>query len=428
VVLGLVMLIATGWALWTSQHPASRPDTLAQRRSIAVLPFANLSGDAAQDYFAEGITAQVIAEVSRLPETLVIAQPSTEGYSTSAVDVRRVGKELGVHFVVTGSVLRSAHEVRIQFRLSSADTQAVLWSDTLAYADDAPWTWSQDIRTRVAHALDLQITDVVGGWKPNAPAARDAIEHTMRGYSVLRRAATREELEAAAAEFHAALRSQPDSASAWAGSSIALSAMILNRFVPEPAAMLAQAEQAAGRALDPSYPNAHYAHGQVLLLRGQLEAALEAFNQSLRLNPSYTFAHARVAVILIEVGRAAEALQHAETALRLSPNDASLGALAHFAAGMALFHLGRDDESYAEMQKMVAGSPRIGFAYQWMAAIDALHGRQESARANLAQYRKLIAIQTVAGLKATERSRNPVFLAQRERFYDGLRLAGLPER
>jgi hypothetical protein len=80
------------------------------------------------------------------------------------------------------------------------------------------------------------------------------------------------------------------------------------------------------------------------------------------------------------------------------------------------------------MQKMVAVNPRIGFAYQWMAAIDALHGRDEQAREHLAEYRKLIAIQTIQGLKATERSRNPVFLARRERFYDGLRKAGLPER
>jgi tetratricopeptide (TPR) repeat protein len=194
--------------------------------------------------------------------------------------------------------------------------------------------------------------------------------------------------------------------------------------------MLAEADTAASKALslDLSAPNAHYAHGQVLLLRGNLDAALEAFQRVLRLNPSQTFAHARVAVILIELGRAPEALEHARMALRLSPYDASLVALAHFAAGMALFHVGRDEESYAEMQKMVAADPRIGFAYQWMAAIDALYGRDDRARENLAQYRRLIAIQTIQGLKATERSKNPVFLAERERFYDGLRRAGLPER
>ncbi len=115
-------------------------------------------------------------------------------------------------------------------------------------------------------------------------------------------------------------------------------------------------------------------------------------------------------------------------ALRLSPKDQTRVAYAHLIAGVAQFHLGHDEASYAEMEKMVVADPRVGFAYQWMAAIDALHGRDAKAYENLERYKQLIPIHTISGLKATERSKNPVFLAQRERFYDGLRKAGLPER
>jgi TolB-like protein/DNA-binding winged helix-turn-helix (wHTH) protein len=426
--LALALLGNFGWM--HRNERAADPAGLSARRSIAVLPFTDVSGDPPQGYFTDGITADVIADLSRLPDTLVIAQPSMARYAGVAAEPKQVGRDLGVRFVVAGSVLRSGQDVRIQVRLSSAESNAVLFSDTLDYSGDRSWNWRQDIGPRIAHALDIRIIDVVGGWKPDGSTARDAIEHTMLGYSLLRRAVQPADFENSASEFRRALRSDTGSAAAWSGLSMARSGMILMRFVPRPEAMLREAEEAALRALtlNSAAPNAHYAHGQVLLLRGQLEEALAAFEESLRLSPSLTFAHARVAVILIELGRAPEALGHARKALRLSPYDASLVALAHFAAGMALFHMGQDDAAYAEMQKMVAVNPRIGFAYQWMAAIDALHGRDEQAREHLAEYRKLIAIQTIQGLKATERSRNPVFLAQRERFYDGLRKAGLPER
>jgi Tfp pilus assembly protein PilF len=114
-------------------------------------------------------------------------------------------------------------------------------------------------------------------------------------------------------------------------------------------------------------------------------------------------------------------------ALRLGPNDQYRAASAHLVAGIAQFHLGNDRQAYADLEKMVTANPRAGFAYLWMAAIDALHGRDEKARENLERYKHLIEIHTISGLKNIEHSRNAVFLTQRERFYDGLRKAGLPE-
>ncbi|GAB3626269.1 hypothetical protein GCM10027419_11180 [Pandoraea terrae] len=428
---GLIALTgASSWVWWHRERTEGERGTMpVGRRSIAVLPFANLSGDPSQAYFAEGITADVIADVSRLPDTLVMGQASTQTYRDTASDVRRAGQDLEVHFVVTGGVWRSGSDVRINVQLLSAESGTVLWADTLEYPDESQWNWRRDLGPRIANALDIRIMDVVGGWGADRPEPRDAIDHIMRGFAELRRASARSDWEAAADEFRAALKTAPKSASAWAGLSLALAGQIFGRHIAHPQEMLREADEAANKALaiDVNNATAHFALGQVLILRGRLEAAQAAFESCLSLNPSHAHAHMRIGLIRIELGHAEEAQQHVDMALRLSPMDQTRAAYAHLIAGIAQFHLGHDDEAYAEMEKMVAADPRVGFAYMWMASIDGLHGRTAKAHENLDRYKQYIEIQTISGLKATERSTNPVFLAQRERFYDGLRKAGLPE-
>ncbi|MGF6919933.1 winged helix-turn-helix domain-containing tetratricopeptide repeat protein [Paraburkholderia sp. 40] len=420
------------WAWWRTReatvgHRAN--DIAATRRTIAVLPFTNLSGDASQAYFADGITADVIADVSRLPDTLVIAQNSTQMYRDTASDAHRAAQELQVPFVVTGSVWRSGGEVRIAVRLVSAESGAVLWADTLVYPNETQWNWRRDVGPRVAYALDIRTKDVIGGWGTAGPEPREAIEHTMRGFATLRRASARSEFETALREFREALTTAPKSASAWAGLSLALSDVIFYGHVPYPQDQLREAKDAADRALalDGDNPYAHVAQGKVLYLLGQLDAAQDAFETCLALNPSFVFAHVRIGLIRIELGHAEEAQRHVDMALRLGPKDQFRAASAHLIAGIAQFHLGNDDQAYAELEKMVTANPRVGFAYLWMAAIDALHGRDEKAHENLERYKQLIEIHTISGLKTIEHSKNAVFLAQRERFYDGLRKAGMPE-
>ncbi|EUC12675.1 tetratricopeptide repeat protein [Paraburkholderia hospita] len=372
----------------------------------------------------------MITDVSRLPDTLVIAQGSTDRYrATAAVDVRRAGQELHVPFVVTGGVWRSGGEVRITVRLASAESGAVLWADTLVYPNETQWNWRRDVGPRVAYALDLRTRDVIGGWGADPPQPQEAIEHTMRGYATLHRALVRTEFEAALREFREALKTAPKSASAWAGLSLALSDVIFYGHVPYPSGQLREAKDAAERALalDNDNAYAHVAQGKVLYLLGQLEAAQDALETCLALDPSFVFAHVRIGLIRIELGHPEEAQKYVDMALRLGPNDQYRAASAHLVAGIAQFHLGNDRQAYAELERMVTANPRAGFAYLWMAAIDALHGHDEKARENLERYKQLIEIHTIGGLKTIEHSRNAVFLAQRERFYDGLRKAGLPE-
>ncbi|SAL87981.1 TPR domain-containing protein [Caballeronia arvi] len=396
---------------------------------MAVLPFENLGGDASQAYFADGITTDVIADLSRLPDTLVIAQGATDRYRDTEFDVRRVGQELQAPFVVTGGVWRSGGEVQITVRLVSAESGAVLWADTLVYPNESQWSWRRDVGPRIASALDLRTKDVIGGWGTEGVEPQEAIEHTMRGFSALRRAMTRPEFESALREFRKALTMAPKSASAWAGMSIALSDAIFYGQVPYPRDQLREAKDAADRALalDADNPYSHVAQGKVLSLLGQLEAAQDALETCLSLNPSFVYAYVRIGLIRVELGHAEEAQKYVDIALRLGPNDRYRAASAHLVAGIAQFHLGNDNQAYSELEKMVTANPRAGFAYLWMAAIDALHGRDEKAHENLERYEQLIQIHSVSGLKVIDHSKNPVYLAQRERFYGGLRKAGLPE-
>jgi len=420
------------WAWWRTQETTARHRInriAAIRRTIAVLPFAVLGGDASQAYFADGITTDVILDLSRLPDTLVIAQGSTDRYRDTAFDVRRAGQELQVPFVVTGGVWRSGGEVRITVRLVAAESGAVLWADTLVYPNENQWNWRREVGPRVAYALDLRTKDVIGGWDRDGVEPQEAIEHTMRGFSTLRRAMTRPEFENALGEFRKALTIAPKSASAWAGLSTALSDVIFFGQVPYPQDQLREAKDAADRALalDADNPYSHIAQGKVLYLLGQLEAAQDALETCLSLNASFVYAYVRIGLIRVELGHAEEAQKYVDMALRLGPNDQYRAASAHLVAGIAQFHLGNDDQAYTELEKMVTANPRAGFAYLWIAAIDALHGRDGKAHGNLERYKQLIQIHTIGGLKSIEHSKNAVFLAQRARFYEGLRKAGLPE-
>ncbi|AMO23715.1 hypothetical protein GCM10027034_36700 [Ramlibacter solisilvae] len=427
VVLSLCAVLAGAW--WWNEAP--RPAAQAARAgkiSIAVLPFGNLSGDPTQDFFADGITADVIAELSRLADTLVIAQDSVRAYAGAQASPQQAGRELGALYVVTGGVQRTGDAVRIQARLTSAESGAVLWAESADYGDGKPWNWRAEMGPRMGRALLTGIADAVALRAASPDEPHEAIEHTMRGYSLMRGAGSLADLEAAIAEFDKALRAGQGSASAWAGRSIALSGAILSRLVAAPEDKLRAAEEAAAKALaaDLTNPNAHFAHGQVLRLRGRLREALQAFEQCTALDPSFVYAHARMAYVKVELGRPAEAMDHVQWALRLSPKDVKQWQPL-FAGGMALFHLGRDEDAYAMMEKTAARNPRVGFPYMWMAAIDGLHGRDGKARENLARYMERIPLHTIHELKATELSIEPVFLAQRERFYEGLRKAGLAE-
>jgi DNA-binding winged helix-turn-helix (wHTH) protein len=253
-----------------------------------------------------------------------------------------------------------------------------------------------------------------------APTLSDA-------WMLLRRLADRAGIAAARRRFEREY--QLDGTNADALSGVALSHVIdvLHRWSATPRWQIELAREAADEALSLDHRNAlaHHARAHVAMLEGCHFEARTGFRRALDLDPSLAHAHLRLGIIELELGRAERTAEHVRAALGCTTRTLALEAQCAFVAGMAAFHMGRDDDAALCMHRSIELNPGGGFAHQWLAAIDALHGCEE-CDAHLIAFCRRAPGHTTESLRATERSWHPVFRSQRERFYEGLRLAGLP--
>lgn len=426
--LAVLLVGAGGGAWWLHRQGGADIDRgFAAQRAIAVMPFVDLS-EPPSPAFSEALLDDITSAVAQLADSVVFASASTAKLAGRTVDPREVGRVLGASHVLTGRVRRSGEEVRIWAQLHRADTGVLVWSDRFDYAGTAQWEWPRDITRRLANALDTRLRDAYVLPEGYKGRAADAIEATHQAFYLTRHARQRADLHRARALLDDALARDPDSVVALTRWGLTHVVEVALRWSTDRPGQLEQAAGAFDRALAlrHNYAPAHYGRSNVLFFRGEIDEAARACEQALALAPNDVISLQRLGYYRLHQGRAAESLPLITLALRLNPLDTDLAALAHHYLGMSYFHLQRDDEAYAEMRKATAANPRHGFAWQWMAAIDALHGRAEAARMNLARFEALLPGQTVSGLRKTETSRNPAYWAQRDRFYDGLARAGLP--
>jgi TolB-like protein/DNA-binding winged helix-turn-helix (wHTH) protein len=426
----VLLLSAAGFAgwYWMRMPPAGIDAAVAARRAIAILPFADL-GEEKAGYLAEAVTEDLTVDVSRIPDTLVIAQASTAAAAGRGADIRQAGRVLGANYVVTGSVRRNGQAVVIAVQLHATDSGALLWSDRFEYAGISQWNWQQDITARIANALDVRIDQAMVPANPYSGRRPDGIEATLRGWHTLRHVNARADLEQARALFEQSLKSDPDSVSALTGLAFTHIVDVARRWSNDPKAQIAVSDTAIDRALtlQPNDARAVFARSLLLTFQGRLDEAERATHRSLELHPNHPRALMRLGFLKLQQGRPAEVAAPVMLSLRLNPLEAEWVAWGHFYMGMAEFHMGHDEAAYQHMRQMTVINPQNGFAWQWMAAIDALHGRLDAARAHLAEYQKRIPGHGISSLKASEPSTNAAFWAQEDRFYEGLRKAGAPE-
>src|SRR5688500_7602082 len=234
-VLSLVVIaVAAAWWPNARFFPGRRATgTEAPRLSIVVLPFTNLSGDPNQDYFADGITEDLTSDLSRLAGSFVISRNTAFTFKGKAVDARQVGRELGVRYVLEGSVRRTGRSVRINAQLVDAGTGGHLWAEQIDVDQDTLAT-SQDnfgIASRLARALSVELVNVEGRRAPRANP--DAVDLVMRGWSLLNAGPNHEDVQNAVALFEAALRIDPDNSQAMVGLAQAFTLQHRNRWDPE---------------------------------------------------------------------------------------------------------------------------------------------------------------------------------------------------
>jgi len=425
----VIATLAGGLARWWwPAQPVHVDSGVMARRAVAILPFTDVS-EPPSPAFSEAVAEDLIAAVSKLSNTLVFALGSTAGFTGQKADARAAGRELGATHILTGSVQRRGESAVIRAQLQRADSGAVLWSERFEYTGTGQWNWQQDITQRIANALDDRLYADSQFRSSYATLKPGAIDATLQGLYLLRRARTREDVSRVRALFESALAIDPNSSTALAGLGFTHLADVNMRWSTERERQTKLASQALERAiaLRPDFAAAYYGRSQVLYIQGRIDDAAQACEQALQLWPNQPMCLRRLGFLRLQQGRPDEVEPLVALAMRLDPLDAVQNSYGHFYVGMARFHQHEDDKAYEEMQKAVLAIPQNGFGWQWMAAIDALHGRDEQARANLARYEQIIPGHTIGSLRATEASTNPQFWAERDRFYVGLHKAGLPE-
>jgi adenylate cyclase len=419
--------------------PASRPfaksisqPPVVPRLSIVVLPFTNLGNDPDQQYFADGITEDLTTDLSRLPSMFVISRNTAFTYRDKRVDTKQIGRELGVHYVLEGSVRRSSSQVRVNAQLIDTETDAHLWADRFDGDTSDLFALQNEITSRIAVALNLELVAAEAARPTGHP---DALDYILRGRAAFSKPASRDTYAEAISLFERALALNPRSVEAQSWLATALVGRMLDQMTGSAAADLARAEELIEQALmaSPSSQLAHFAKGELLLARGRHEEAIPEYETVVALNPNWVAAIFGLGQCKHLTGSIEEAIPLVEQAIRISPRDPSI-ALWYSWNGSVRLLQSRIDEAIPWFEKARSANPRFAFVYGRLAAAYALKGETERAAAELAQARRLSGdgrFASIASLKAARYSRYwgvPKIRALFETtFFAGLRKAGMPE-
>jgi len=402
------------------------------RLSLVILPFINLSGDREQDYLADIITEGLTAYLSRIRDSFVIARTTAFTYKGKALDVKQIGQELGVRYILEGSVLQSGGRVRVSAQLIDADTSAHLWADRFD-ADRADLFQMQDeIVTRLARALEIELAAVEAAHISSTRSANlDAEDMALRGEAIfLAYGVYRDEAEAGFDLCERALEIDPDNVRALSILAEKFSTRVSSMQSIDRDADIRRAHELASRALatDPNSYHAHQAMARVLLAQKRSEETIVAAERSLSLNPGFIPAYRNLCAATIYLGNPRKTIEYADRAMRLSPIDPYLPFF-HLFKAVGFFMLHRDEDATASLRRAVAYSPEFSNALSWLAAVLALTGHEAEARKTLTRYLLIrgTKTRTIAQMKSLAYSDNMTYLAFRERYYEGLRKAGMRE-
>ena len=423
----LMTALGASWWWFSAGDRFTAPPQL----SIIVLPFKNIGDDPDQENVAASVSIDLTTDLSRIPGAFVIAHGTAQTFKGQNVDVRQVGRDLNVRYVIEGSLRRSGNEVRIDVGLVEAGSGRHLWTERFTLERNEIAAWQDEIVGRIASALNFRLarveTERTLRERRDYP---DAYDLTTQGWALIYTAKSPENYDAAHKLFRQALGRNPKSANALAGLGWSSAISVLNGWSMSPAADVAVAEAAVAQllAIDPNHVVGHHVRGFLLRLQRRTGAAREAFRTAAALNPNFAPAYAQLGVTETESGRPEKAINWIERAIRLSPRDPDHSLWLTF-IGIAELHRGRLQEAVFFLGRALEVDTSTPTAVQraYLASALMLVGRTTEGRAALAEFRKAKPSATIASLRAAARSTDSVFIAQQERFFEGLRMAGLPE-
>ncbi|MCK1469068.1 adenylate/guanylate cyclase domain-containing protein (plasmid) [Bradyrhizobium sp. 131] len=414
----------------SAAHPAAAAPhtTVAPRLSIVVLPFVNLNGNSEQDYFVDGVTESLTTDLSRIPGAFVIARNTAFTFKGKPVDVRVIGRELGVRYVMEGSVQGGGDRIRVNAQLIDTETGAHLWAERFDKPRADIFDMQDEITTRLARTVGVELVAAEGRRaERERPNNMDAGDLAMRGWAILNQPLSLRRDRAACDLFDAALRLDDRNVEALVGLAFYHGNDLRTFASTNRDEQLRIAHMAITEALRlaPSNALAHFVHANLLHVSGATERALRELQFAIALDRNLAWAHADAGFLKVLLGRAEEAEADLTKAIRLSPRDPALDRW-YALLGIADLFLGRLNSALDRLRKSVEMNPNVAMAHFFLAAAFALSGRAAEGREARNAGLELDPHFTVARFRNERRSENPTFLAQRERIYEGLSLAGVP--
>jgi TolB-like protein/DNA-binding winged helix-turn-helix (wHTH) protein len=423
--LGLGVAVA-GWNWNSPWFSDARP---APRLSIVVLPFTNLSDDREQQYFADGITEDLTTDLSRLAHMLVISRNTAFTYRNKAVDTKQIGHELGVRYLLEGSVQRSGNEVRVSAQLIDAATDTHLWAERFDHGIGDLFALQNEITGRIRNALNVELMAAEAARPTEHP---DALDYIFRGRDLFfGKSLSRENSAEALSLFAHALALDPQSAEAQTHLAGVLVSRVVASMTDSAAADLARSEGLVDQALaaSPRSSYAHYVKGTVLRAQNRCEEALPEFETALTLNRNSVGALQGLGWCRLFTGSIDEVIPLEEQGIRLSPRDPNIG-YRYLLIGTVHLLQSRTGEAIVWFEKGRRGMPALPVLHARLAAAYALSGESERAAAELAEARRLngdlyssIAHVKSGGSRVVPKVRD-LFEAT---YFAGLRKAGMPE-
>ena len=429
-----------GWRAWTLPQTAAltaASDKLAtaSRLSIVVLPFENLSGDKEQEYFADGITDDLTTDLSHLPDSFVIARNTAFTYKGKAVDAKQVGRELGVRYVLEGSVRRVGENITVNAQLISTESGAHVWADRFDGERSKLGQLQVDIVARLANSLNVALVRAESlralRERPNNP---DAVDLAMRGWAALYQGQSKSNVQDAVDNFEQALRIDPQQQEALVGLSVALNTRVSNFDSANLAEDADRADALASQVLSANPDNAlaHLTKAVSVLSRSlakepvQWGTAIAEAEAAIAADRNLAAAYAYDGGFKVFLGRAAEGISGIETALRLSPRDPDRAAWELHICNLHA-HIAQWEQAIEWCRKSIASDP-MWWAFAEIAAASAFAGQDAEARAAVADLLKLRPGYTVQQwMDFNSISDNETFQRGSQRIGEGLRKAGLPE-
>ena len=414
----------------TAAAPALAPEKFGPPRlSIVVLPFANIGGDLSHEHFVDGVTESLTTDLSRIRGSFVIGRNTAFTFKGRAVDLKQIGRELNVCYVLEGSVQRGGNRMRVNVQLIDAETGNHLWAERFDKPLADLFDMQDEVVARLASALNAQLVAAEARRAEQAPSP-DSMDLYFQGLACLNKGRAPDTVARARSFFDRALTADPDNVDALIGSARVDVIEGASLFVTDSAAAFFRAEAKLTKALAsvPDHPRSHMTLGMVYIYSKRAARGIAECEHALALDRNLATAHYSIGLGKIYIGRAEETESHIVEALRLSPRDPTAYVWMN-CAGVAKNYLALYDQSVPWFRRAIEANRNFPHPHFVLGVALALLGRLDEARSSVKAGLALNPTFTISRARATwaAMSDDPTHLAQMERLLEGLRQAGAPE-